>query len=194
MDTLAKETMGLPIFICPTNHQIISSGSGSSNTTSSTSTIMRFSDADLAAASPPTSPTSTQYSPTTSFFATATATRSPTAIAFPSILPSASTTSTNRDTRRNTYTYTPPTFSPDHRRESLLSTHRLSAAFDFASSFASEVLSKAADQVFGNEEGRAAEAGMQLWGEDLEAGERENKEKGRYSRFGEEGAFESWLD
>lgn len=78
-----------------------------------------------------------------------------------------------------------------------MSTHRLSAAFDFASTFASEVLSKAADQVFGNEETRT-EAGM-LWNEDLEAGERqrekERKEKGgRYSRFGEEGAFESWLD
>lgn len=56
------------------------------------------------------------------------------------------------------------------------------------------MLSKAADQVFGNEEART-EAGM-LWNEDLEAGEREReKEKGgRYSRFGEEGAFESWLD
>lgn len=58
------------------------------------------------------------------------------------------------------------------------------------------MLSKAADQVFGNEETRT-EAG--IWREDLEAGgierEKDRKEKGgRYSRFGEEGAFENWLD
>jgi hypothetical protein len=79
-----------------------------------------------------------------------------------------------------------------------LSPHRLSQVFDFASTCAVEVLTKAADSVFGAEE-RVQEGG--IWGtEDLEAGDRQretegkSEDKGRYQRFGDEGGFEGWLD
>ncbi|KEQ75638.1 hypothetical protein M436DRAFT_80041 [Aureobasidium namibiae CBS 147.97] len=191
--------MGLPIFICPTNHQIISSGGNPSHSSLRTP---RTSTTD------PSSTTtaldsSTHPSPTTSFFATATPTRSspttPTATSFPSTAATASDTVATQP-RRNTYT--PPTFSPSTaRRESLLSTHRLSQAFDFASALAVGVLAKAADSVYGGE-GQQQQQGMLegIWGEeDLEAGERQREKESRdqqvrYARFGDEGAFEGWLD
>lgn len=81
----------------------------------------------------------------------------------------------------------------------MLSTHRLSQAFDFASSLAVGVLTKAADSVFG--EGQQQQDTQQdIWGdEDLESGDRqrekERREKARFARFGdEEGGFEGWLD
>jgi hypothetical protein len=81
----------------------------------------------------------------------------------------------------------------------LLSPHRLSQAFDFASTYAVEVLTKAADSVFGAEQDTGVEGG--IWGaEDLEAGgrqregERKREENGKYQRFGDEGGFEGWLD
>lgn len=60
-----------------------------------------------------------------------------------------------------------------------------------------EVLSKAADSVFGEQtQGGMAQEG--IWGEDLEAGEaqreRERKDKARFARFGDEGGFDGWLD
>jgi hypothetical protein len=63
-----------------------------------------------------------------------------------------------------------------------------------------EVLSKAADSVFGAEAGQTQGQGMEqdIWGEDLEAGEaqreREKKDKARFARFGDEGGFDGWLD
>jgi hypothetical protein len=198
MDTLAKETMGLPIFICATNQQIISSGT--STHSSSTSVT-----------NPPFVSSTTPSPTTTSFFATSTPTRSPTSSTFSptfSSFPAVSTATNNsaeRHQRRNTYT--PPTFSVSTRRESLLSTHRLSQVFDYASTYAVGVLTKAADSVFG-EQGQGVEEG--IWGvEDLEAGERvregqgqregdvgrrDREDKGKYTRFGDEGGFEGWLD
>jgi hypothetical protein len=80
-----------------------------------------------------------------------------------------------------------------------LSPHRLSQVFVFASTYAVEVLTKAADSVFGVEQGTGVEGG--IWGsEDLEAGDRQTEgevkreNKGKYQRFGDEGGFEGWLD
>ncbi|KAI4844961.1 hypothetical protein E4T44_05896 [Aureobasidium sp. EXF-8845] len=174
MDTLAKETMGLPVFICATNQQIISSGS--------TSHASHTSATDASSTT-----SSTDRSPTTSFFATATPTRSPVAPTFSSTAFSSSNssvTSNNAERHQRRNTYTPPTFSPPERRESLLI----------------EVLTKAADSVFGAEQGTGVQDG--IWGaEDLEAGdrqkqeERKKEEKGKYQSFGDEGGFEGcWID
>jgi hypothetical protein len=81
----------------------------------------------------------------------------------------------------------------------LLSPHVLSQVFDLASSCAVEVLTKAADSVFGAEQGTGVEGGIR-GAEDLEAGdrqregERKREENGKHQRFGDEGGFEGWLD
>ncbi|KEQ80542.1 hypothetical protein M438DRAFT_109372 [Aureobasidium pullulans EXF-150] len=208
MDSLAKETMGLPIFICPTNNQIISSGPPtqqqhkpkSSLHPSSPETSTANSTAYDSNNNIPASPTSSQISPTTaSFFATASATRSPPSPPFSPLstkrprLERTTTSETGteiREARRNTYT--PPTFSP--RRESLLSTKRLSQVFDYASGVVEGALKTVGESVFGEERGVREE----VWRDDLENGDMNRKEEeqggSRYRRFGEEGGFDGWLD
>ncbi|TIA24347.1 hypothetical protein D6C81_02464, partial [Aureobasidium pullulans] len=123
--------MGLPIFICPTNNQIISSGPATQQQHKLTPSLHSSSPETSTANSTaydsnnniPAPPTSSQISPTTaSFFATASATRSPPSPPFSPLstkrprLERTTTSETGteiREARRNTYT--PPTFSP--RRE-----------------------------------------------------------------------------
>jgi hypothetical protein len=98
----------------------------------------------------------------------------------------------SRDPRRNTYTYTPPTFSLP-RRESILSTKRLSQAFDLAVD-AFDVAWRKAEQMLGESggehDGEYMGGGAGMRG-DLESGRRE-EEQGRFRRFGEGDG--DWLD
>lgn len=195
MDTLSKETMGLPIFISPNTHRIISSGDDPHRLKNPTT------------AYPPTRPPSTSNnpSPTSSFFPASSFfsnaqinTNATHQNAFPASPSTHSTVSKNKTTAEDAEaeaeaeaedtetciiatsstasaptprdarrnTYTPPTFSP--RRESLISAKRLSRAFDLASS-AFDSVWRAAENILG-EEGTGQGQQRWDWSADLESG------------------------